>query len=136
MRDTIDEEMFRSRYGDVFKGDVAWQKIDAGKGDTYGWESSSTYVQNPPYFEGMSMEPEAVNDIESARVLSLFKDSITTDHISPAGGIKGDSPAGDYLRGHPGSPGRIQLVWIAPRQSRCYDAGHFCQYPYSQPDVE
>ena len=100
MRDTIDEEMFRSRYGDVFKGDVAWQKIDAGKGDTYGWESSSTYVQNPPYFEGMSMEPEAVNDIESARVLSLFKDSITTDHISPAGGIKGDSPAGDYLRGH------------------------------------
>ncbi|MEP1207042.1 MAG: aconitate hydratase AcnA [Rhizobiaceae bacterium] len=100
MRDTIDENMFRSRYGDVFKGDVAWQGIDAGEGDTYGWESSSTYVQNPPYFEGMTMEPEAVSDIEGARVLSLFKDSITTDHISPAGGIKGDSPAGDYLRGH------------------------------------
>ncbi|MGI9366178.1 MAG: aconitate hydratase AcnA [Rhizobiaceae bacterium] len=100
MRDTINEDMFRSRYGDVFKGDVAWQKIDAGEGDTYGWDSTSTYVQNPPYFEGMTMEPDAVNDIEGARVLSLFKDSITTDHISPAGGIKGDSPAGDYLRGH------------------------------------
>ncbi len=100
MRDTIDEDMFRSRYGDVFKGDVAWQKIDAGKGDTYGWDSTSTYVQNPPYFDGMTMEPEVVSDIEGARVLSLFKDSITTDHISPAGGIKGDSPAGDYLRGH------------------------------------
>ncbi|NKB52286.1 MAG: aconitate hydratase AcnA [Rhizobiaceae bacterium] len=100
MRDTIDEDMFRSRYGDVFKGDVAWQKIDAGKGDTYGWDSTSTYVQNPPYFDGMTMEPEAISDIEGARVLSLFKDSITTDHISPAGGIKGDSPAGDYLRGH------------------------------------
>ena len=100
MRDTINEDMFRSRYGDVFKGDVAWQKIDAGKGDTYGWDSSSTYVQNPPYFEGMSMEPDVVTDIDGARVLSLFKDSITTDHISPAGGIKGDSPAGEYLRGH------------------------------------
>ncbi|MEP0943283.1 MAG: aconitate hydratase AcnA [Rhizobiaceae bacterium] len=100
MRETIDEEMFRSRYGDVFKGDDAWRKIDAGEGDTYGWDSASTYVQNPPYFEGMTMEPDAIADIEGARVLSLFKDSITTDHISPAGGIKGDSPAGDYLRGH------------------------------------
>ena len=100
MRETINEDMFRSRYGDVFKGDEAWQKIDAGEGDTYSWDSKSTYVQNPPYFEGMTMQPDAVADIEGARVLSLFKDSITTDHISPAGGIKGDSPAGDYLRGH------------------------------------
>ena len=100
MRDTIDEEMFRTRYGDVFKGDDAWRQIDAGEGDTYSWDSKSTYVQNPPYFEGMTMEPEAVSDIEGARILSLFKDSITTDHISPAGGIKGDSPAGEYLRGH------------------------------------
>lgn len=100
MRETINEDMFRSRYGDVFKGDEAWQQIDAGEGDTYSWDSKSTYVQNPPYFEGMTMRPDAVADIEGARVLSLFKDSITTDHISPAGGIKGDSPAGDYLRGH------------------------------------
>ncbi len=100
MRDTINEDMFRTRYGDVFKGDTAWQGINAGKGETYGWDSASTYVQNPPYFEGMTMNPETVGDIKGARVLSLFKDSITTDHISPAGGIKGDSPAGDYLRGH------------------------------------
>ncbi len=100
MRETVNEEMFRARYGDVFKGDEAWQKIDAGEGETYAWDSASTYVQNPPYFDGMTMEPEAVKDISSARVLSLFKDSITTDHISPAGGIKGDSPAGDYLREH------------------------------------
>ncbi|EFL89647.1 aconitate hydratase AcnA [Ahrensia sp. R2A130] len=100
MREVVTEEMFRSRYGDVFKGDEKWRGINAGEGDTYGWESSSTYVQNPPYFDGMSMEPEAIEDIEGARVLSLFHDSITTDHISPAGAIKGESPAGDYLRGH------------------------------------
>ncbi|MEL6503341.1 MAG: aconitate hydratase AcnA [Pseudomonadota bacterium] len=100
LRSTIDEEMFRSRYGDVFKGDDMWQGIDAGEGQTYGWQSSSTYVQNPPYFDGMSMEPETVTDIEGARVLALFKDSITTDHISPAGGIAGNSPAADYLRSH------------------------------------
>ena len=100
MRATVDEEMFRSRYGDVFKGDEAWRKIDAGEGDTYGWDSKSTYVQNPPYFDGMTMDPEPVKDIKDARILSLFMDSITTDHISPAGGIKGDSPAGDYLRSH------------------------------------
>ncbi|MDD9908366.1 MAG: aconitate hydratase AcnA [Ahrensia sp.] len=100
MRETVTEEMFRSRYGDVFKGDDAWRGIDAGGGDTYAWDSTSTYVQNPPYFEGMSMQADAVEDIEGAHVLALFKDSITTDHISPAGAIKGDSPAGAYLRGH------------------------------------
>ncbi|MEL6750899.1 MAG: aconitate hydratase AcnA [Pseudomonadota bacterium] len=100
MRETITREMFTDRYGDVFKGDDKWGGIDAGAGDTYSWDSTSTYVQNPPYFEGMSMDPDEVNDIEGARVLSLFKDSITTDHISPAGAIKGDSPAGSYLRDH------------------------------------
>ena len=92
--------MFRTRYGDVFKGDTGWQGISVSGGDTYGWDEKSTYVQNPPYFEGMSMQPEAIEDINSARVLGLFKDSITTDHISPAGSIKGDGPAGDYLRSH------------------------------------
>ncbi len=100
MRETVNEEMFRSRYGDVFKGDAAWRDIKVSGGDTYGWESTSTYVQNPPYFDGMTMEPEPIEDIHEARVLSLFKDSITTDHISPAGGISGNSPAGDYLREH------------------------------------
>ena len=100
MRETVTEEMFRTRYGDVFKGDEAWRSINAGSGSTYDWQGTSTYVQNPPYFDGMTMEADAIDDIEGAHVLALFKDSITTDHISPAGSIKGDSPAGDYLREH------------------------------------
>ncbi len=100
IRTSVNEEMFRSRYGDVFKGDAGWQKIEVTGGDTYEWDSSSTYVQNPPYFEGMTMTPDPITDIEGARVLSLFKDSITTDHISPAGSFKADSPAGGYLTEH------------------------------------
>ena len=100
MRETVTEEMFRTRYGDVFKGDEQWRRIEVGGGDTYGWESTSTYVQNPPYFDGMTMEADQIKDIQGAHILALFKDSITTDHISPAGAIKGDSPAGDYLREH------------------------------------
>ncbi|MBL4891100.1 MAG: aconitate hydratase AcnA [Rhizobiaceae bacterium] len=100
MRTCVTEDMFRERYGDVFTGDKGWQAIDTSGGATYDWDEQSTYVQNPPYFEGMSMEPDAVEDINSARVLGLFADSITTDHISPAGVIKGDGPAGDYLRDH------------------------------------
>ena len=97
IRETITPQMFTSRYSDVFKGDSHWQGIEVTGGETYGWNSSSTYVQNPPYFEGLSMEPEAVTDIENARVLGLFGDSITTDHISPAGSFKKDTPAGLYL---------------------------------------
>ena len=100
VRSVINEEMFRTRYGDVFKGDDKWQKIEVEGGMTYGWPSSSTYVQNPPYFRGMTMQPDAVEDIVDARVLGLFLDSITTDHISPAGAIKRDGPAGDYLTEH------------------------------------
>ncbi len=100
LRQTITRDMFTTRYGDVFKGDEKWGGIDAGTGQTYGWDSTSTYVQNPPYFDGMSMEPDEITDIQNARILSLFADSITTDHISPAGAIKGDSPAGNYLREH------------------------------------
>ncbi|WP_018698784.1 aconitate hydratase AcnA [Amorphus coralli] len=101
VRDDINEEMFENRYGDVFKGDEHWQSINVEGGSlTYGWDTNSTYVQNPPYFEGMSMTPDKVKDIENARVLGLFGDSITTDHISPAGSIKKDSPAGRYLSGH------------------------------------
>ncbi|KAB2845648.1 MAG: aconitate hydratase, partial [Hyphomicrobiaceae bacterium] len=85
------------RYGDVFKGDARWQKIGGKATMTYKWNSGSTYVQNPPYFEGMTLEPSPVGDIENARVLGLFLDSITTDHISPAGNIKKESPAGSFL---------------------------------------
>jgi aconitate hydratase len=92
--------MFATRYADVFKGDKAWQGIKIEGGQTYGWDMGSTYVQNPPYFEGMEMEPKAVTDIVEARILGVFGDSITTDHISPAGSIKASSPAGVYLRDH------------------------------------
>lgn len=100
IRSSINEEMFRERYGDVFKGDAHWQSIKVEGGMTYGWPVSSTYVQNPPYFEGMTMEPKPLEDINDAAVMGLFLDSITTDHISPAGNIKADSPAGQYLSSH------------------------------------
>ncbi|MEO9968234.1 MAG: aconitate hydratase AcnA [Hyphomonadaceae bacterium] len=100
MREAVTPEMFAERYGDVFKGDEAWQGIEVSGGQTYAWPDASTYVQNPPYFDGMTMDVEAPADIHNARVLGLFGDSITTDHISPAGNIKSDGPAGDYLRDH------------------------------------
>lgn len=97
VRAHITPEMFQRRYSDVFKGDEHWQGIAVEGGETYGWNSSSTYVQNPPYFDGMTMTPDPVTDIHNARVLSLFLDSITTDHISPAGSFKLGTPAGKYL---------------------------------------
>ncbi len=100
VRATVTEEMFRTRYGDVFKGDSHWREIDTGGGLTFSWSPGSTYVQNPPYFEDMTREPQPITDIVEARVLGLFLDSITTDHISPAGAIKADGPAGNYLTGH------------------------------------
>jgi aconitate hydratase len=97
VRASVTKEMFDQRYGDVFKGDKNWQAIKVTGGRTYNWDSSSTYVQNPPYFEGMSMTPTPPKDVIDAHVLGLFGDSITTDHISPAGSIKKVSPAGQYL---------------------------------------
>ena len=100
IREVISEEMFRARYGDVFRGDENWRKIKVEGGLTYDWSGSSTYVQNPPYFEGMTAEPKPMTDIIDARILGLFLDSITTDHISPAGSIKRDAPAGTFLTEH------------------------------------
>ncbi len=95
--ENITRAMFKSRYADVFKGDTNWQGIDTGKGQTYSWDGKSTYVQNPPYFTHLTKTPVAIGDIKGARILGLFGDKITTDHISPAGSIKKDSPAGAYL---------------------------------------
>src|SRR5690606_21465252 len=92
-RASVTPQMFAKRYKDVFKGDKHWQKIEVEGGQTYAWDDNSTYVRNPPYFEGLSMEPKPVEDIIEARVLGIFGDSITTDHISPAGAIKKASPA-------------------------------------------
>ncbi|MDG1142905.1 MAG: aconitate hydratase AcnA [Hellea sp.] len=97
VRKVITREMFATRYANVFKGDEEWQKIKVTGGETYNWNSGSTYVRNPPYFEGMTTTPEPVKDIQHAHILALLGDSITTDHISPAGAIKHDGPAGTYL---------------------------------------
>ena len=99
-RKHVTQKMFATRYADVFKGDKNWQGIKVAGGQTYAWDMGSTYVQNPPYFQDLKMEPAPVVDIVEARVLGVFGDSITTDHISPAGNIKATSPAGVYLREH------------------------------------
>jgi aconitate hydratase len=96
----VNADMFKARYADVYKGDNKWRAIDVTGGDTYAWDVTSTYIQNPPYFEGMSMTAAGLTDIIGARPLAIFGDSITTDHISPAGSIKLDSPAGRYLTEH------------------------------------
>jgi aconitate hydratase len=96
----VHSDMFRARYADVYHGDERWRAIDVTGGDTYNWPAASTYIQNPPYFTGMTMTPKPLTDIEGARALAVFGDSITTDHISPAGAIKLDSPAGKYLTDH------------------------------------
>jgi aconitate hydratase len=100
MDTSIDEEMFVKGYAGVFEGDDRWKALDTPAGDTFAWDQDSTYVRKPPYFEGMQATPEPVQDIASARVLAKLGDSVTTDHISPAGSFKSDSPAGRYLLEH------------------------------------
>ncbi len=112
VRQHVTKEMFQGRYSDVFKGDENWQGIQIEGGETYGWNSSSTYVQNPPYFEGMTMTPKPVTNVNGAKVLALFLDSITTDHISPAGSFKATTPAGKYLEDRQ----------VAPRDFNSYGA--------------
>ncbi|WP_380785602.1 aconitate hydratase AcnA [Sphingomonas sp. R86521] len=101
----IDAGMFGARYGDVYAGDAKWREIEVTGSDTYAWRAGSTYVANPPYFEGLSMTPAPVQDIIDAKPLAILGDSITTDHISPAGSIKADSPAGRFLLEHQVSKG-------------------------------
>ena len=96
----IDREMFVTRYADVYKGDEHWQAINVEASDTYRWNPTSTYVASPPFFEDMEMTPAPVTDITDAKPLAILGDSVTTDHISPAGSIKEDSPAGSYLQSH------------------------------------
>jgi aconitate hydratase len=100
IRQNVSDQMFRDAYADVFKGDELWAKIGGAGGQTYEWDEASTYVRHPPYFVGMDKEPQPVADVKGARILALLGDSITTDHISPAGSIAKDSPAGRYLIDH------------------------------------
>jgi aconitate hydratase len=104
IRRSVKPESFVRIYGEAFKGDAQWQSLNVPTGDLYAWQADSTYVKNPPYFENMPKAPSPLGDIQGARVLALLGDSITTDHISPAGSIKADGPAGEYLLAHGVSP--------------------------------
>jgi aconitate hydratase len=112
MAAAVQAQMFREKYADVFKGDERWQSLPTPSGDLYQWEPDSTYIRNPPFFENMSMTPPELSDIAGARVLAVLGDSVTTDHISPAGSIQPDSPAGKYLIEH----------GVAPRDFNSYGA--------------
>jgi aconitate hydratase len=92
--------MFRKSYGEVYLGDERWRSLPVPTGETYAWDKNSTYIRQAPYFDGMTLKPSAIEDIKGARVLAVLGDSVTTDHISPAGSIKKDSPAGKYLIAH------------------------------------
>lgn len=100
----INNDMFRNQYASVFEGDEIWQSLPIPDSQTYDWDSSSTYIQNPPFFDGLTAEMDDVQPVKNARILAMLGDSITTDHISPAGAIKADSPAGHYLQGHDVEP--------------------------------
>ena len=95
---TVTREAFQSKYADVFKGDEKWQAVETVDSETYDWPPTSTYIQNPPYFQGMAREQGVISDITGARILALLGDMVTTDHISPAGSFKPTTPAGRYLR--------------------------------------
>jgi aconitate hydratase A / 2-methylisocitrate dehydratase len=97
---SVKSEFFKKQYADVFNGDEQWRSLDVPSGETYAWDADSTYVKNPPYFEGMTMEPPGIRAISGARALAVLGDSITTDHISPAGNIPASSPAGKWLIAH------------------------------------
>ena len=124
--------MFTTDYADVFAGDERWQSLPTPEGDTFAWDEDSTYVRKAPYFEGMPQEPTPVEDIEGARVLLKLGDSVTTDHISPAGAIKKDSPAGKYLTDH-GVEQRDFNSYGSRRQPRGDDPRHVRQHPAAQP---
>jgi len=100
MRSSVTSDMFHKEYADVFTGDDQWRALPVPEGDLYAWDGKSTYIKNPPYFEGMPVKPGAISDLRGLRVLAVLGDSITTDHISPAGSIPADSPAGKYLIAH------------------------------------
>jgi aconitate hydratase len=104
IEDNVSSEMFKDNYASVFEGDDRWKSMDTPTGEMFAWDDDSTYVQNPPYFEGMDMSLPQIDDIKGARVLAKLGDSVTTDHISPAGAIAPDSPAGHYLQSHGVSP--------------------------------
>jgi aconitate hydratase len=104
MLSSVRAEMFKEQYADVFEGDARWRSLDVPSGDRFAWDESSTYIRNPPFFDGIALAPKPLVEVRGARVLAILGDSVTTDHISPAGSIQTDSPAGKYLVGQGVSP--------------------------------
>ena len=131
LKRSIDSQMFRNSYGKVFQGDDNWASIQVPAGNLYRWDEKSTYVKNPPYFEGMTMTPAPLTDITGARVLALLGDSVTTDHISPAGNISEPSPAARYLIRQGVEP-RDFNSYGARREPRSRSR-HVCQHPPAKP---
>ena len=129
----IDPELFRRTYATVFDGDDAWRLLPIPSGDRYAWADGSTYIAKPPFFEGLSLEPRPVGDIEGARVLAVLGDSVTTDHISPAGSIAAELARRPVAPGARRRPARIQLVRRPARSPRGDDARHVRQHPAAQP---
>ena len=130
---SIHGDMFRSTYADVFTGDATWQSMPAPEGELFAWDAESTYVRRPPYFDGMPLEPGVVADVAGARCLVWLGDSVTTDHISPAGSIKLESPAGALPARARDRAGGLQLVRRAARQSRGDGARHVRERAAAQP---
>ena len=132
---TVTREAFQSKYADVFKGDEKWQAVETTDSETYDWPPTSTYIQNPPYFQGMSKDPGVISDISGARILALLGDMVTTDHISPAGSFKPTTPAGSYLTERQIAAQGLQLLRLAARQPRGDDARHLRQHPHQERDA-
>ena len=133
IRTSVTSEMFRQRYGSVFDGDERWQAVETATGDTFSWDHDSTYVLRPTFLEGLTMTPAPVTGVTGARVLAKLGDSVTTDHISPAGNISPSTPAGRYLADHGVEPGRLQLLRDPAGQPRGDGAGHLRQRATAQP---
>ena len=125
--------MFIKDYADVFAGDERWQSLPTPEGDTFAWDADSTYVRKPPYFDGMPSTPAPVEDISGARVLAKLGDSVTTDHISPAGSIKADSPAGSYLAEHGVDRKDFNSYGSRRGNHEVMIRGHLRQHPAAQP---
>jgi aconitate hydratase len=129
----VTRKIFSEKYADVFKGDENWQAVQVPAGQTYAWDDNSTYVQNPPYFVGMGKSAGTIGDVKGARILGLFGDKITTDHISPAGSIKAQSPAGKYLLDHGVGVADFNQYGTRRGNHEVPDARHLRKHSYPQP---
>jgi len=132
MTSAVSEELFRTRYADVFNGDRRWSSMNVPAGERYAWDEKSEYVKRPPYFDGMPKQPAALSDIVGARVLAVLGDSVTTDHISPAGNIARSSPAAKYLMGKGIDPADFNSYGARRGNTKVIGARHVRDIPVAQ----